>query len=95
MKDQTEQIREAAKMLRVIAHPVRLEIIRLLHEQGEINVGRIQAALSLTQSMTSQHLTALRNVGIVYDRKESNVKYYGIKNKEVLKLLSCLQNCCR
>ena len=79
MKKNVDQIRKAAAILRVIAHPVRLEMIQLLDRKTELSVGEVQAALGLTQSMTSQHLTALKNVGVVFDRKEANVRYYGIK----------------
>ena len=94
MEKKVEQIRKAAAVLRVIAHPARLEMIQLLDAKSELSVGDVQSALGLTQSMTSQHLTALKNVGVVFDRKEGNVRYYGIKNKEVLTLLKCLNKCC-
>ncbi len=94
MKPKAEQLKEAARILRVMAHATRLEIIRLLDKKKGLSVGEIQSSLGISQSMTSQHLTALKNVGIVFDRKEANIRYYGIKNKKVMSLLKCLNNCC-
>lgn len=85
--------KEAADILRVISHPVKLCIISLL-EKGRMNVGNIQMATGLKQSMTSQHLTAMAAKGILKREKEDNEVYYSIKKKEVLKILSCIKGCC-
>ena len=85
---------EAAGMLKVIAHPVRMSIIALLEER-RMNVMDIQSELGLKQSITSQHLSAMANEGILRREKESNQVFYSIKKKEVMKLLSCIKGCCR
>ena len=84
---------KAAQMLKAVAHPVRLEIIGLLEEGGPLSVGQIQERLGITQSMTSQHLAALKRVGAVVCRKEANVCYYSIQNRDILKLLECISKC--
>ena len=84
---------EAAGMLKVISHPVRISIIALL-EEGRMNVMDIQGKLGLKQSITSQHLSAMANKGILRREKESNQVFYSIKKKAVLKLLSCIKGCC-
>ena len=85
---------QAAVMLRSIAHPVRLSIIMLLEGQT-LKVGDIQAALGEKQSVTSQHLSAMAQRGILgRERKGNNVFYY-IKKREVLKILSCIKSCCK
>lgn len=91
---QADKLKKAAGLLRGIAHPVRIEIIRLLSDQPSLSVGDLQQQLGISQSMTSQHLAALRQAQVVQDRKEGNVRYYYLKKKEVLKLLDCLQRCC-
>ena len=50
---------EAARMLRSLANPHRLQILCLLVE-GELGVGELQRQVSLSQSALSQHLARLR-----------------------------------
>ena len=83
----------AAKMLKSVAHPIRMEIINLLVKKKSLSVNEIKESLNLTQSMTSQHLTILKNAGIVQCDKQANVCFYSILNKNVLKLLNCVERC--
>lgn len=87
--------KEAASILKIMAHPVRLSIVAILDKQKRLNVGMIQKLTGLKQSITSQHLNAMAEKGILQRDKEANVVYYSIKKKEVLKLLSCIKGCCR
>ncbi len=89
-----ERFNMAARMLRAIAHPVRVEIINLLSQTEKLSVNELREKLDITQSMTSQHLAQLRNTGILGSIKEANVCHYYILNKNVLTLLSCIKNCC-
>ncbi|MBZ0167625.1 MAG: metalloregulator ArsR/SmtB family transcription factor [Candidatus Omnitrophica bacterium] len=86
---------QAAKMLRSVAHPTRIEIIELLVKAGSLTVNEIKSQLETTQSMTSQHLGVLKNAGIVNCDKEANTCHYYICNKHVLKLLECVDRCAR
>ena len=53
-----------AGLFRVLGHPARVRIIELLRD-GERSVGALQAELGLESGATSQHLSALRRVGLV------------------------------
>ena len=83
----------AARMLRSVAHPARIALIKLLIQEKELSVNELTARLGISQSMTSQHLASLRNAGVVDNRKEGNVCTYFIKNRNVLKLLDCVEHC--
>jgi DNA-binding transcriptional ArsR family regulator len=85
---------QAAAMLKVVAHPVRLSIIVAL-EKKSLNVGDIQSAIGAKQSMTSQHLNAMEARGMLGRERRSNEVFYYIKKKEVLKILSCIKGCCK
>jgi len=84
---------KAAGMLKVIAHPVRLNILTLLKD-GERNVTEIQTAMCAKQSITSQQLKAMADKGILRRRKKANMVYYSITKKEVFKILGCMERCC-
>ena len=87
------QFEEAAAMLKVMAHPVRLSIVSLL-EGKKMKVGDIQAEMGIKQSIASQHLNAMAAKGILGRDRVRNEVYYYIKKKDILKLLSCIEGCC-
>ena len=86
-----EKIEAVSALLKSISNPVRLKILCLLQEQ-ELTVGQIREALETTDANVSQHLTILRNQGIIKSRKESNFMYNRIGDERVLKLIDKLQD---
>ena len=80
---------ERALILKALAHPTRLRIVNLIRRQKPCVRG-IEEALGLSQPNVSQHLSLLRNIGIVEAEREGNQVCYRIKNPIVLKLLDVL-----
>jgi DNA-binding transcriptional ArsR family regulator len=76
-----------AQLFRVLGHPVRIRILELLSD-GERTVGDLQARLELDSSGTSQHLGALRQLGLLEARREGTSVYYRIKDPRVSQLLT-------
>ena len=85
----------AAKMLKSVAHPVRIEIINHLIKRKGLTVNDLKEKLRITQSMTSQHLAVLKNAGILDCKKQANTCCYFIRNKNILKLLDCVECCAK
>lgn len=56
---------EIAEILKALAHPVRLCIVKGLIEKGQCNVSHMQSCLDTPQSTVSQHLQKLRTAGII------------------------------
>lgn len=75
-----------AQLFRVLGHPVRIRILELLLD-GERTVGELQAALRLDSSGTSQHLGALRQLGVLESRKVGTSTYYKIKDPRISQLM--------
>lgn len=90
-----EIIQDAARVLKCIGHPVRLRIIELLDENGEMNVGAVCEALGLEQAIASQHLTLMRDRGILRSRREGVNVHYGIADEKVPQVIECLRRCDR
>ncbi len=67
--------RDAATLLKALAHPVRLQIMTLL-SQGEACVCHLQAVLRKRQPYISQQLMTLRDAGLVADRRDGAIVYY-------------------
>ncbi len=83
---------EAAEMVRVLGHPVRLRIVELL-EAGERTVTQIQEALEAPQALVSQQLARMRGAGIVQGRREGANVWYHIADTRVVRMLDCLRHC--
>src|SRR5688572_20489560 len=76
-----------ARLFRVLGHPVRIRILELLSE-SEHSVGALQELVDVDSSGTSQHLAALRQVGLVESRRQGTSVYYRIKDPLVSDLLA-------
>jgi DNA-binding transcriptional ArsR family regulator len=75
-----------ADFFRVLGHPARVRILELLRD-GDQTVGELQAALALDSSGTSQHLAALRRIGIVEGHKEGTSVHYSVRDPRTFQLL--------
>ncbi len=75
-----------ARLFRVLGHPARVRILELLRD-GERSVGALQAELGLDSGSTSQHLAALRGVGVVESRREGTSVFYRVNDEHVFELL--------
>ena len=63
------------EVLRAIAEPRRREMLRLVATE-EMAAGEIAAAFDVTRTAISQHLTVLRNTGLVTERREGTRRLY-------------------
>jgi DNA-binding transcriptional ArsR family regulator len=75
-----------ATMFRTLGHPARVRMLELLQD-GEQSVGALQDALDLDSGGTSQHLGALRRIGLVESRREGTSVYYRAADPQVFALL--------
>lgn len=75
-----------AELLKVLGHPARVRILELLRE-GEQSVGALQAELELDSGGTSQHLAALRRLGLVEARRQGTSVFYRVPDERVWTLL--------
>lgn len=83
-----DHIKESA-LLKALAHPVRLKMVEGLMGQ-ECNVTKMVKALKMPQSTVSQHLSILKNQGIVEIRKEGVKTCYRVKDQKIVKLIKAL-----
>jgi DNA-binding transcriptional ArsR family regulator len=76
-----------ANLFRVLGHPARVRILEVLRD-GHQSVGALQAELGLDSSGTSQHLAALRRIGLVQSQREGTSVFYRVDDERVFDLLS-------
>ena len=81
---------DLSEMLKVIAHPVRLCIVRRLWREGSCNVTFMQECLEMPQSTISQHLAKLKQAGIIVGERQGLEVKYSLKNESVKRILQVL-----
>lgn len=90
-----DRVSRMAEILKTISHPVRLEILEVLDGHKGLSVSDILLNLQVEveQSMLSHHLIKMKDKGILESWKEGQRMYYKLKDRNLLKIFSCLQNC--
>ncbi len=87
-----DQLRVSTRILRALAHPLRLSIIRVIHDNdGSANVGEIFAALKIEQSVASQHLRVLRQAELVKTRRDRKFVYYTLDYERIARTTSAIE----
>lgn len=86
-----EDIHLAARSLKAMAHPLRLKILCILGGNGEFSVQDIVEQVGTSQSNISQHLSILRDKGILTSRKDANKVYYRIGDPKVVRVIAGLR----
>ena len=89
--DRDEDIRQAAEAVKAIAHPLRLKILCILGDQ-EVSVQEIVELVGTSQSNISQHLSILRDKGVLATRKHANRVFYRIGDLRTLKLVGMMRD---
>jgi DNA-binding transcriptional ArsR family regulator len=87
-----EDIVHASHSLKAMAHPLRLEILCILGGTTEVSVQDIVELVGTSQSNISQHLSILREKGILASRKDANKVYYRIADPKLLQLIGALRD---
>jgi DNA-binding transcriptional ArsR family regulator len=89
MKDHKKMSAEAVSLVaarfRVLAEPLRLQILQHL-QNGESSVTAITQAVNSTQPNVSKHLRLLQDEGLVAKRQEGNTVYYMIADQSIFEL---------
>lgn len=86
-----EDIYHASRALKAMAHPLRLRILCILGAHVEVSVQDIVDQVGTSQSNISQHLSILRDKGILASRKHANKVYYRIGDPRILDLIGSMR----
>lgn len=76
-----------AKYFRGLGDPIRVRILELLCEHGELSVGDLVARIGQSQPKVSNHLACLRWCGFVHTRRVHPSVYYRVADARVTELL--------
>jgi DNA-binding transcriptional ArsR family regulator len=79
-----ELLEHVADRFRVLGDVTRLSIIRILLDEGELNVGEIVERIATSQANISKHLRVLHDAGIVARRPEGTAAYFSVADPSLM-----------
>jgi len=88
-----EQLEIATSMLKAIAHPKRLAILKFLDQGKQLTVTEIHNLVKLEQSTTSHHLGILKDKGVLASRRVGKNTYYFLKHDNLSQIVECVTHC--
>ena len=81
---------QETKLYKTLMHPARLAILDLLRE-GEACVCHMEATFGYRQAYISQQLMALRDAGLVDDRRDGLNIFYRVIRPEIFDVLDAMR----
>jgi len=79
-----------SQILKALSHPIRLQMVDVLLED-KCCVTDVVNAIGISQSASSQHLSILKNNGIVYPQKHGTKTCYIVTNDLAKEMISILK----
>jgi ArsR family transcriptional regulator len=92
-QDELDRLSRKANVFKALGHPSRIFIIERLLER-EHCVNELAEMIGVEMPTISNHLSVLRNVGLIASRKQSNNVYYYIVRDCVRDSLDCANWAC-
>ncbi len=85
-----EEFKARARIMKALANPVRLMIVDEL-SRGERCICDLQPLFPMNKSTLSRHVSTLRNVGIVSERREGARSFLRLETPCILKVFECVR----
>jgi DNA-binding transcriptional ArsR family regulator len=85
-----DTLSKAADCLKVLAHPVRLDIVQHLLNK-EYAVGELAEAVGVRQHVASEHLGLMKKCGFLSSRRDGQKVYYEVSEEHLVSLMDCLR----
>lgn len=79
-----------ADICQTLANPKRLQIVHLLKD-GELSVSSIVKAMAIPKANASQHLSLMRQKGLVMSRREGTTVYYRLASPKIIEACSLMR----
>ncbi|MEK4745723.1 MULTISPECIES: ArsR/SmtB family transcription factor [unclassified Bacillus (in: firmicutes)] len=79
-----------AEVLKVLAHPIRITILKELITRGACNVTQIVDILGIPQSTVSQHLSKMKSQKLIMSDRKGLEIYYSAQNQTINSIVEIL-----
>ncbi len=85
-----EHMEQAASCLKVIAHPVRLQLIEVLLDH-RMSVGELAKLTDTPQNVTSEHLKRLKDHHLISMERDGRYVYCRVIEPGMRSIIQCIQ----
>ena len=85
-----EVLEQAAECLRTIAHPARLQLIRLLLRERN-TVGALAELCDLAPNVTSEHLRLMERCNLLQRERDGRKVYYAVSEPQLAHIIDCIE----
>ncbi len=72
-----------ADIFKALSHPARLCVVNRLTTTSLMTVGQMQECLGMSQSNVSQHLSILKNRGIIKGERNGSEVFYSLADERM------------
>lgn len=86
-----ERLMYVAQMLKLMGHPLRIQILAMLEQTPELAAGTFHETLNEPQPTVSQHLNRMRLSGLLKIRKQGGQVLYSLRHGRALEVLHCVK----
>jgi len=85
-----ESLTQASECLKTMAHPVRLRMIEVILDH-RLTVGEIAELCQIRPNVASEHLTKMRDRGLLDMEKEGRQVFYTIAEPGLRSIMQCIR----
>ena len=90
IKKYTNTQTDLAAVLDALSHPARLQIVEHLAQYDECPAGKISEKLPLSKSTVSQHMTKLKEAGLITCSPYGICQHYKLNDEKVVEAIEAL-----
>ena len=80
-----------ADICQTLANPKRMQIVALL-KHGEVSVGEMVKVMGIPKANVSQHLSIMRQKGLIISRREGTSIYYKLASPKITEACSIMRD---
>lgn len=80
------ELQTSAELFKALGHPARLSILKYLAETKTCITGDFSEELPLSRTTVNQHLTELKDAGLIICHTEGVKTYYCLNQKKICEL---------
>ncbi len=90
MRDLEQNAARVSSILKAIGNDKRILLLCRIVEHGEMTAGSLVGVAGLSQSAMSQHLSKLRDEGIITYRRDGQTLWYRLADQNIKELIVTL-----
>ena len=87
------KLAKIADILKVISHPVRLEVLEMLQQVDSMSVAEMRGYIFIEQSLLSHHLIKMKDKGVLTSYRKGKNIFYELAIPQITSIFDCMRHC--